>query len=527
MPTVVLVLCYWVTHMSAQSGDRYQILERLDAGGMAEVFKAVAVSLEGFEKSVAIKRVLPQLSANEGFIRMFLDEARLSLYLSHTNIVSVFDVVQTGDVYFIVMEYIEGANLKRVVEAARLRQGPLPVSIAVYIAVQVCQGLDYAHDKTDPRGRDLNIVHRDVSPPNVLLSWTGEVKLTDFGLAKAASQVSVTDPGVVKGKFGYLSPEAALGETVDRRADVFAAGILLWEMLAGRRLFQGNADWDTLQLVRKAEIPSLRALNPSVPVELEEVIRRALARDPNERFQSAQELGRRLSGYLSSSSSVVTAYDVAAYLKAVLSEPTGPRDKTTSAMLTQAIQLELNRVAPVGFDSSSEGQASPKEDPRNWEGFGFDDGDEPATVTHTATSYASRKGSSEEDSVVIPLSMVRPGPRADGAVSRPMAAVTATSDGQREVLPSLHGPKRASSTVPAPAAGQGSDVPKPSLTSERPAVVPPVSASVASVPVDDARSTPSAAGASVASGLPKPLVLIIAGAVLAIVLAIVYVLIMR
>lgn len=515
--------------MSAQSGDRYQILDRLDAGGMAEVFRAVAVSLEGFEKPVAIKRVLPQLSANERFIRMFLDEARLSLYLSHTNIVSVFDVVQSDQVYFIVMEYIEGANLKKVVEAARLRQGPLPVPIAVYIAVQVCQGLDYAHNKTDPRGRDLNIVHRDVSPPNVLLSWTGEVKITDFGLAKAASQMSVTDPGVVKGKFGYLSPEAALGETVDRRTDVFAAGIILWEMLAGRRLFQGNADWDTLQLVRKAEIPSLRALNPSVPVELEEIIRRALARDPNERFQSAQELGRRLSGYLSSTASVVTAYDVAAYLKAVLSEPAGPRDRTTSAMLTQVIQQELNRVAPVGFDSSVSGPAGLKEDPRNWEGFGFDEGDEPAVSTQTATSYASRKGSGDEDSVVIPLSMVRPGQRTEGPVSRPTPAVTATSDGQREVLPSLQGPRPAMPSPANPAAGSRPDAPPAPLMSPPSPVVPPVSSSLPAVALEEADQPPldGSSGAVATTGLPKAVILGLAGVALAVVLVMVYLLVMQ
>jgi eukaryotic-like serine/threonine-protein kinase len=515
--------------MSAQSGDRYQILDRLDAGGMAEVFKAVAVSLEGFEKPVAIKRVLPQLSANERFIRMFLDEARLSLYLSHTNIVSVFDVVQADQVYFIVMEYIEGANLKRVIEAARLRQGPLPVPIAVYIAIQVCQGLDYAHNKTDPRGRDLNIVHRDVSPPNVLLSWTGEVKLTDFGLAKAASQMSVTDPGVVKGKFGYLSPEAAMGETVDRRTDVFAAGIILWEMLAGRRLFQGNADWDTLQLVRKAEIPSLRALNPSVPVELEEIVRRVLARDPNERFQSAQDFGRRLSGYLSSTASVVTAYDVAAYLKAVLSEPAGPRDRTTSAMLTQVIQQELNQVAPVGFDSSASGPTGLKEDPRNWEGFGFDDGDEPATSTQTATSYASGKGSRDEDSVVIPLSMVRPGQRSDGPVSRPSPAVTGTSDGHREVLPSLQGPKPQKPSLATPVVGLRIEVPQPPMASPPNPVVPPVSASLPGVLPEDTEQplAESSSGVATTTVLPKPVILGLAGVGLAVALAVVYFLVMQ
>jgi serine/threonine-protein kinase len=391
--------------MSSSPGDRYQFIDRLDAGGMAEVYRAIALSLEGFEKQVAIKRVLPTLAANERFIKMFLDEARLSLYLSHTNIVSVFDVIQAESVYLIVMEYIEGANLKKVMEAARARQTPMPVPIAVYIAIQICQGLDYAHNMKDPRGRALGIVHRDISPPNVLLSWTGEVKLTDFGLAKATSQVFKTDPGVVKGKFGYLSPEAALGEEVDRRTDIFAAGILLWEMLAGRRLFHGNTDYDTLQKVRQAEIPSLRGINSSVPVELEELIKRALTRDPIDRFQTAQEMGRRLSGYLAATGSVVTAYDVAAYLEALLNEPREDRKPVPSEALTIAIQAEINRGLSLGPapGETSDSHSGPMEDPRQWADFGFDD-DEPAATS--TTLYAS--GRAEGQSVVIPLTSVRP-----------------------------------------------------------------------------------------------------------------------
>lgn len=410
--------------MTTRAGDRYQFLERLDAGGMAEVYKAIAHSLEGFEKQVAVKRVLPNLAANERFIKMFLDEARLSLFLSHTNIVSVFDVIQSESVYLIVMEFIEGANLKKVMEAARTRQGPMPVPIAVYIGVQICQGLDYAHNMKDPRGNALGIVHRDVSPPNVLLSWTGEVKLTDFGLAKATSQAFKTDPGIVKGKFGYLSPEAANGIEVDRRTDIFAAGIVLWEMLAGRRLFQGSSDYETLQKVRACEIPSLRGINPSVPVELEEIIKRALTGDPEERFQTAQELGRRLSGYLSSTGTAVTAYDVAAYLKAVLTESDVVGGSLApSAALAQAIQSELAKGMSIGRggEVSQDSHSGPMEDPREWGDVGFDEQEEPEQVS--ATHYAS--GRSEGQSVVIPLSSVRPAkPRGvDVSGSRPVVTV--------------------------------------------------------------------------------------------------------
>jgi serine/threonine-protein kinase len=452
--------------MSTRAGDRYQFLERLDAGGMAEVYKAIAHSLEGFEKQVAVKRVLPNLAANDRFIKMFLDEARLSLFLSHTNIVSVFDVIQSESVYLIVMEFIEGANLKRVMEAARTRQGPVPVPIAVYIGVQICQGLDYAHNMKDPRGNALGIVHRDVSPPNVLLSWTGEVKLTDFGLAKATSQVFKTDPGIVKGKFGYLSPEAANGTEVDRRTDIFAAGIVLWEMLAGRRLFQGASDYETLQKVRECEIPSLRGINPAVPVELEEIIKRALTGEPDHRFQTAQDLGRRLSGYLSSTGTAVTAYDVAAYLKAVLAESdVAAGSLAPSAALAQAIQTELARglsIGRAGGDLTTDSNSGPMEDPREWGDVGFDEHEEPEQVS--ATHYAS--GRSEGQSVVIPLSSVRPSRSRGGENTGSRAVVTVRTDKNPAVAPaaapaSTQFPARAQ---PASQPETRTPAPSPSMT---------------------------------------------------------------
>ncbi|HUQ02993.1 MAG TPA: serine/threonine-protein kinase, partial [Kofleriaceae bacterium] len=221
--------------------DRYTITERLDAGGMAEVFRGVAESMEGFKKAVAIKRVLPNLTKNQKFVSMFLDEARLSLFLQHANIVQVFDISKTPDnAYFLVMEYVDGCNLKALIERQKQKTKRIEVAHTIYLMMECCKALQYAHSLDHPETNPpLGIVHRDISPPTILLSQNGEIKLVDFGLAKANSQIESTDPGVVKGKFSYLSPEAASGLPVDHRADVFAVGIILWELFTGRRLFYG------------------------------------------------------------------------------------------------------------------------------------------------------------------------------------------------------------------------------------------------------------------------------------------------
>jgi len=295
--------------------DRYRPLFKLDAGGMAEVYVAEAESVAGFKKKVAIKRVLPSLLKEERFVRMFLDEARLSLRLNHANIVTVFDIGKSSSTYFIVMEYVEGTNLKFVLQHLGRRTQPMPVHLAVWLLNEVLKGLEYAHNLRDSdTGRELGIVHRDISPPNVLVSWNGEVKLTDFGLAKASTQFETTDPGVVKGKFAYLSPEAARGDVVDRRADIFAAGILGFEMLTGRRLFLGENDYDTVERVRAAQIPNLREINPEIPLELEEILRKSLARDLHARYGRASDFADDLLGFLFSYGRKVSARDLSTFL---------------------------------------------------------------------------------------------------------------------------------------------------------------------------------------------------------------------
>ncbi|HKO91967.1 MAG TPA: serine/threonine-protein kinase [Polyangiaceae bacterium] len=252
--------------------QRYRVIDRLEAGGMAEVFRGEALSVQGFKKQVAIKRVLPHLAQNKSFIRMFLDEARLGARLNHANIVTVFDIGAADNTYFIVMEFVDGANLKHVLETMK-KTGQRPgMKELLYIGLEICKGLSHAHSLRDDNGTLLNIVHRDISPPNILITRGGEVKVTDFGLAKATTQLEKTDPGVVKGKFSYLSPEAAMGKEVDARADVFAVGILLWEAMAGRRLFLGESDYETVKRVQRAEVPSLRGVNSEVDEDLDKLL---------------------------------------------------------------------------------------------------------------------------------------------------------------------------------------------------------------------------------------------------------------
>lgn len=345
---------------------RYKIAARLDAGGMAEVFRGVAEStVGGIKRSVAIKRILPNLAKNKRFVQMFLDEARLAMSLQHANIVQVFDIgvseVAPGDqAYFLVMEFVDGANLKVLLDALRAMGERIPVSQALYILMEICRALAFAHELKDPEtGRPLNIVHRDISPPNILISRNGEVKLADFGLAKAASQLEHTDPGVVKGKFSYLSPEAANAQDLDRRADVFAVGILLYELLTGKRLFEGESDYKTVLAVRQAHVPPIAPQNPEVGPELEAIIRKALAKDPAQRYQRADDLGDALAQYLFGHNLKVTARDIEQLVNRCLSERQRVAQvKKTPSLIDDLIEDEILNFTSLD-DVASEGKAPP------------------------------------------------------------------------------------------------------------------------------------------------------------------------
>ncbi len=325
--------------------QRYRILERIDSGGMAEVYRGVAESaFGGLKKSVAIKRILPTLSKNKKFVSMFIDEARVSMHLQHANIASVFDIGVADKTYFLVLEYVDGPTLKAIVDTIKKQNRRLPVAQCLYIMIEVCKGLGYAHDATDPEsGKPLGIVHRDVSPPNILVSKRGEIKLVDFGLAKASSQLEHTDPGVVKGKFSYLSPEAAAGEAVDHRADIFAVGSLLYELLTGQRLFQGENDYKTVQLVKAAEVPPIAPQNPDVSPELETIVRRVLARDRAQRFQTAGELEDALAHHLFARRLKVSSRDIESLVRKTLAERGPPEldQKPSENLIDTLINEEI------------------------------------------------------------------------------------------------------------------------------------------------------------------------------------------
>jgi serine/threonine-protein kinase len=335
-------------HMAHQQ-QRYRVLERVAAGGMAEVYRAESAGLEGFKKTVAIKRVLPHLAEKKQFIGMFLDEARLSAHLNHSNCVQVFDIGVGDNTYFIVMEYVDGADLKALLEHLARHERRVPLSIALYICCRICDGLAYAHEARDNRGRLLGIVHRDISPPNVLITRYGEVKVVDFGLAKANSQLEQSQPGIIKGKFSYLSPEAALGEAVDGRSDIFAAGIILWEMLAGRRLFAGETDLQTVRQVQAAKIPDIKKFNPEVGPEIEAVLVKALARDPRQRYQSARELALDLTNILFRLGQPVSAFDVARMVAEVAEERDRQKSKQRHSIIGSLIDdamMEFTSLDP-------------------------------------------------------------------------------------------------------------------------------------------------------------------------------------
>jgi serine/threonine protein kinase len=345
--------------------EKYKIIRKLDTGGMAEVYVGLQESTQGIEKLVAIKRVLPNLTQDHKFVQMFLDEARLSMYLSHSNIVQVFDLGRTDEAYFIVMEFIDGTSLKSIFDFAKTSARTLPVEQVLYLAMMVCEGLSYAHEFHEPvQNKPLNIVHRDVSPHNVLVSRWGEVKLVDFGLAKAASHAIRTDTGVVKGKFNYLSPEAAMGQVVDHRADIFSVGIVIWELLAGRRLFYGLNNFQTLELVKNAQVPPLSGFHPQVTPELDALIQGALSRDREHRYQSAQDLAEALAYYLFEHRLKVTAFDLRRLVKETLD---GRSEKAESSLIHSLLNEEMLKFQSIrGSEILQETLSENLLDPRVW-----------------------------------------------------------------------------------------------------------------------------------------------------------------
>ena len=374
---------------------KYVVKRKLAEGGMAEIYLASVRGPEGFEKEVVIKRVRAFLATDPEFVQMFIAEARLASRLNHANVVQIFDFDRYEDTFYLAMEYVRGRSLWDVRKKSRERMVPMPPVLVAHIGLEVARGLHYAHRLTD-RGAPLHLVHRDVTPHNVLLSWEGAIKLTDFGIAKAGNKL--TSPGMLKGKFAYMSPAQARGELVDARTDVFALGVVLWEMLTGGRLFEGDSDVAVLRAVQQSAIAPPGRLNADVAPDLDAVVMKALARDPAERWQSAGELERALAHFILRNAQTVDETDLGAFLRALYSD----------------------ELSADGLEGTAAGVANPLAEP-------------PPTAAPTPTPTPSRR----EPTAVMP------GPRASG--QRP------------PMRPATPAPTSSSSSVPVAAPGLSPD----------------------------------------------------------------------
>jgi TonB family protein len=293
---------------------QYTLLERVAIGGMAEVWKARMRGVEGFQKTVAIKKILAHLTDSVDFVTMFIDEAKLAAQLNHPHIIHIYDLGKIDEDYYIAMEYVEGKDLRSILNTARREGTPMPLGLALLVASRLASALDYAHRKRDFDNRELGLVHRDVSPQNVLISYEGDIKLCDFGIAKAVAKASKTQMGALKGKLQYMSPEQAWGRVVDSRSDVFSLGAVLFEMLTGRRLFAGESEISVLESVREARTQSVRDVDPAIPEPVDAIVRRALAKDPDDRFQTAGEMQKEIDAILHSLRAGASQGDLAAFM---------------------------------------------------------------------------------------------------------------------------------------------------------------------------------------------------------------------
>ncbi|MCB9672060.1 MAG: serine/threonine protein kinase [Alphaproteobacteria bacterium] len=320
--------------------SRYTILHRLAAGGMAEVYVGEMAATSGVRKQVVIKRILPDLAKDRAFVRMFLDEARVAATLQHPNIVQTHDVVEGTDGYFIAMEYLVGADVRSVGRALSRRKERFPVDIAIQILVGVLAGLHYAHQRVDHVGRPLEIVHRDVSPHNTFVTYDGAVKLLDFGVAKAASNVTRNDDGTIKGKVRYLSPEHCLGAPLDRRADLYSAGGMLYEMLTHARVHHGENPYATMRMIVNDPVVHPCRIRPDLPEELGAILMKALEKKRSRRYATALEMQQALESYCSSAGIFLSPIRLGAWLTDLLPPADRPLGAPAPAPAPAAAPLE-------------------------------------------------------------------------------------------------------------------------------------------------------------------------------------------
>ncbi|HRE90528.1 MAG TPA: serine/threonine-protein kinase, partial [Myxococcota bacterium] len=328
--------------LPAPFGD-YELLERIGTGGMAEIFRARKVGPSGFEKVMVIKRVLPELVQNRAFIDLLIAEARVTSLLNHPNIVQIHELGDVSGTYYIAMEFVDGSDLLNLLSRCTKERLRVPMEVGLHVVSEVSRGLAHAHAATDAQGRALNIIHRDVSPSNILISRYGDIKIMDFGVARADLGISVAreqERGVLKGKLGYMSPEQVTGRPIDRRSDIFALGVVLFECLTLKRLFVGQSDAQTLLNIRDADVEPRFKRHSYLPKPVRQILRKALAKDPADRYQTATDFQEAILDYLFDCRLKVTSRQVATFVEHVL-------NPAPSSALTPAPPLPQPTPEPV------------------------------------------------------------------------------------------------------------------------------------------------------------------------------------
>jgi len=327
---------------------KYILLDKLAVGGMAELYRAMITGVQGFEKLIAIKKILPHLATEEELVRSFIDEAKLAALLHHQNIVQIYDFGSLGESYFIAMEYLLGKDCRIIKSKAKEKNLPIELQNAIFIVSRICAGLNYAHNLKDFQGKPLNIVHRDISPPNILITYEGDVKIVDFGIAKAANQASMTQLGMIKGKVAYMSPEQAAGKTIDQRSDIFACGILLYELVTGKRMFSGDT-MHILANVRDAEFTKPEEAKKNLPKKLLKVLYKALEKEADQRYQTCGDMLTDLEECACQLELHPTAHGFSRYMKILFAEEIA------------AEELHLQKITKIGLmkDEETKAEAAP------------------------------------------------------------------------------------------------------------------------------------------------------------------------
>ncbi len=337
---------------------KYTLVRRLATGGMAELFLAIQRSVGGFEKLIVIKRILPAMNQDRAFIEMLLHEARVAATLSHPNSLQIFDLGSADGAYFLAMEHVDGEDLRSIVRQMNSRKATeFPIEHALSIILGVSAGLAHAHEKRDLAGRPCNIVHRDVSPQNVVVTFSGDVKLVDFGIAKSdGGPWEDTKSGRLKGKVAYMSPEQARGETLDARSDVFATGVMLFELTTGRRLFKGASEYETFRLICERDYPLPSRVRPGYPPALEAIVMRALAKDRHDRWQSAREMQAALEELVRRERIGASPLALSKFMRSLFSDKLSGQNE---ARLQDKQRADSIHFEPDGVDASLDGSGRP------------------------------------------------------------------------------------------------------------------------------------------------------------------------